>query len=196
MKIQVSTYEFCYYRYDDVFEEITISSEFVKEVSEKMSQILPWSQIYAMTFACQLDDFEEITIMDTSDAQLGRYVNKHNREGNPLRRESEALEETNEDHNTAKQNTESHNPCSVLRSIMKPLKWTRFLHSFNIGRGKRVHSSLSPPTWISEISDTNTVGPGAYPHFSIASALIGGNGLCHRQIDHRHLAHSTNLKSQ
>ena len=68
--------------------------------------------------------------MDTNDAQLNCYVDECNREGNPLGMESEPHERTNEDPNAAKQNTESHNPCSVAQSVMKTLKWTRYILSF------------------------------------------------------------------
>ena len=33
-------------------------------------------------------------------------------------------------------------------------------------------------------------------HSSILSALIGGRGLHDRELEHRHLAHSTNMKSE
>ena len=65
--------------------------------------------------------------MDTSNAQLIHYVEKHNKEGINLGRESEPHEQSNKDHIAAKQNMESYNPCSVAQSIVKPLKWTRYL---------------------------------------------------------------------
>ena len=65
--------------------------------------------------------------MDTNDAELVCYVGEHNKEGSTLGKESEPHEQSNADHIAAEQNTDSYNPCSVAQSIVKPLKWTRYL---------------------------------------------------------------------
>ena len=37
---------------------------------------------------------------------------------------------------------------------------------------------------------------GAHPCSSISNALIGGCGLCNCELEHTHLAHSTNIMKQ
>lgn len=65
--------------------------------------------------------------MDTNNEQTIRSGDKHNKERSTLGREFEPCEQSNKDHIAAKQTTESYNPCSVPQSIVKPLKWTRYL---------------------------------------------------------------------